>query len=152
LLNDALAKHNPARYAVQRSGVELGDAASVGGDYRPEPDVAVMDTELERGQRFIDRAYLMAEIVSDTDNVPVPGTKEPWIAIKRRLYLAHPSCEAVVIIEPDRVEVRIDLRSAEQWISSKLTHLDDRVVIPSCGFQCRVADLYEATPLYRILP
>jgi Uma2 family endonuclease len=91
LLNDALAKHDPTRIAVHESGVELGDAAlaPIGEDYRPEPDVIVIDADYEARQRFADRAYVIAEVASDTDNEPVPGEKEPWIAVKRRLYLAH---------------------------------------------------------------
>ena len=82
LLNDALARHDPTRFAVSASGVELGDAAlaPIGQDYRPEPDVMVIDADYEPHQRFVDRAYVIAEVVSDTDNEPVPGEKEPWIA------------------------------------------------------------------------
>jgi Uma2 family endonuclease len=147
LLNEALAKHNPGRVALQRSGIELADDAGLGEHYRPEPDVVVMDAQYHRGQRFIDRAYVLAEVVSDTDNEPVPGAREPWIEVKRRLYLAHPPCEAVILIEPDRIEVRIDLRTKDRWVSSKLTRLDDRLTVPSCGLQCLVAELYGATPL-----
>ena len=149
LLNDALAKHDPTRYAVSRSGVELGEAAlaPIGEDYRPEPDVMVMDADYEPRQRFVERAYLVAEIVSDTDHEPVPGTKEPWIAVKRRLYLAHPACEAVILIDPYRIEVKIDVRAKDSWASTRLTSLDEQLTIPSCGLQCAVADVYEGTPL-----
>jgi Uma2 family endonuclease len=151
LLNDALAKHDPTRFAVQGSGVELGDAAlaPVGEDYRPEPDVMVMDADYEPRQRFVDRAYVVAEIVSDTDHDPVPGTKEPWIAVKRRLYLAHPACEAVLLIDPYRVEISVDLRTEDGWTSAKLKGLDEQLTIPSCGLQCLVADVYDGTPLNR---
>jgi hypothetical protein len=43
-----------------------------------------VDADFTR-QRFVERAYVFAEIVSDTDNALVPGEKEPWIAIKRPL-------------------------------------------------------------------
>jgi Uma2 family endonuclease len=77
LLNDALATCNPARFANQRVGVELGDAAlaRLGDRYRPEPDVVGLDAKYDPGQRFIDRAHLLAEIVSDTDNETVSGMK-----------------------------------------------------------------------------
>ena len=148
LLNDALAKHDPTRIAVHESGVELGDAAlaPVGEDYRPEPDVMVIDADYEPRQRFVDRAYVIAEVVSDTDNEPVPREKEPWIAIKRRLYLAHAPCEAVVLIDPYRVDVRIDLRTKDGWTAGRLTSLDERLTIPSCGLQCLVSDVYNGTP------
>ncbi len=115
-------------------------------------------------QRFVDRAYVIAEIVSDTDNEPVPGEKEPWIAIKRRLYLAHPHCEAMILIDPYRIEVRIDLRTKDLrtkdlrtkdlrtkdgWASIRFTRLDEQLTIPSCGLQCLVADVYNGTPLNR---
>jgi Uma2 family endonuclease len=143
LLNDALAKHDPTRLAVSASGVELGEAAlaPIGEDDRPEPDVMVMDADYEPRQRFVHRAYLIAEIVSDTDNAPVPGEKEPWIAIKRRLYLAHPPCEAVMLIDPYRVEVGIDLRTKEGWTADRLVSLDQWLTIPSCGLRCPIGDV-----------
>lgn len=73
-----------------------------------------MDADYEPHQRFADRAYVIAEVVSDTDNEPVPGEKEPWIATKRRLYLAHAPCEAVILIDPYRVDVSIDLRRMDR--------------------------------------
>jgi Uma2 family endonuclease len=151
LLNDALAGHDPKRLAISASGVELGEAAlaPIGEDYRPEPDVMVIDADYEPRQRFVHRAYVVAEIVSDTDNVAVPGEKEPWIAIKRRLYLAHPPCEAVVLIDPYRVEVKIDLRTKDGWIADRLTRLDELLTIPSCGRKCPIGDIYDGTPLNR---
>src|SRR6266446_5562122 len=81
LLNDALATHSPARLAVQGSGVELGTAVheEFGEDYLPQPDVMALDAGYEARQRFVERAYVVAEIVSETENDRVPGTKEPWI-------------------------------------------------------------------------
>ncbi len=151
LLNDALARHDPARFAVSASGVELGEAALawIGEDHRPEPDVMVMDADYEPRQRFVDRAYVVAEIVSDTDNEPVPGEKEPWIAIKRRLYLTHAPCEAVILIDPYRVDVRIDLRIKGVWSAHRLASLEEWLIIPSCGLQCQVGDVYKGTPLNR---
>jgi Uma2 family endonuclease len=151
LLNDALATHDPTRFAVQGSGVELGNVVleRFGEDYRPEPDVMVIDADYEPRQRFSERAYLVAEIVSDTDHQSVPGEKEPWIAIKRRLYLAHPPCEAVLMVEPLRVEIGVDLRVGAGWASTHLTRLDEPLNIPSCGLRCVVADIYDGTPLNR---
>src|SRR5579864_6405768 len=151
LLNDALAKHNPTRIAVHESGVELGNVVleRFGDDYRPEPDVIVLDADFEPRQRFVERAYLVAEIVSDTDHQSVPGEKEPWIAIKRRLYLAHPPCEAVLLVEPLGVEIAIDLRTNQGWQAAKLTRLDEALIIPSCGLKCLVGDVYDGTPLNR---
>jgi Uma2 family endonuclease len=141
LLNDALATHDAARLATQRPGVELSS-----GDYRPEPDVGVIDADYEANQRFVDRAYLLAEVVSDTDKVTVPETDKKWIDVKRNIYLAHPACEAVLIIEQDRMEVRADVKTDKGWTSQKLGPADT-LRLPGFGLTCAVADLYEGTPL-----
>lgn len=145
LLNDALAEHDPTRFSVQRSGVELGLETD---EYRPEPDVMVLDTDFAPDQRYVECAYLLAEVVSSTDYERVPGGREPWIEVKRRLYLAHPPCEAVVIIEQSRIEVRVDTRTDVGWTSAKLKSADDALVLPSFGLRCRVGNLYDATPLH----
>src|SRR4051794_39697842 len=65
LLNGSLASRDPSRVAVQRSGVELGTQDD---DFRPEPDVLVIDADFTADQRFVDRAYLIAEVLSQTDH------------------------------------------------------------------------------------
>ncbi len=140
LLNDALALHDPSRLANQRPGIELGS-----GDYRPEPDIGIIDADYEAGQRFVDRAYLLAEV--STDDFLVPGTKEPWINVKRQIYLDHEPCEAVLIIEQDRIEVRVDLKTEAGWRSETREGPQAELVLPSFGLQCSVGALYEGTPL-----
>lgn len=146
LLNDALSNHDPSRIAVQRTGVELAVDAE---GFRPEPDVAVIDADYEPGQRFADRVYLLAEIVSRTDGLPVTGSGEAWIELKRRLYRDHGFAEAVLTIEQDTADVRVDRRRAEGWTSDRLTALSARLVLPSFGLDCSLADLYRGTPIAR---
>ncbi|MET4797936.1 Uma2 family endonuclease [Bradyrhizobium sp. LB11.1] len=141
LLNDALAGHDRSRIAMQRPGIELGS-----GEFRPEPDVAIIDAEYEPDQRFVDRAYLLAEIVSATDGTRVPDTETKWIDVKRTIYLAHAPCEAVLIIEQDRMEVRLDTRTQNGWTWQTLGPAHD-LNLPAFGLQCAVAELYEGTPL-----
>jgi Uma2 family endonuclease len=147
LLNAALAAHDPTRIANQRPGIELGRLSE---DYLPEPDVAVIEADYQPDQRFVSRAYLLAEVASITDYelVLVPGSDEAWIDVKRRLYLSHHPCKVVLIIEQDRIEIRIDRRAKEAWTSTKLTGLADQLVLPEFGLRCLVADLYEGTPLH----
>jgi hypothetical protein len=78
LLNAALSPHDPGRLANQRPGLEIG-----------QPDVAVIDANFAPGQRFVDRACLLAEIVSASDRDVVSGGAEPWLTVKRRLGLAR---------------------------------------------------------------
>jgi Uma2 family endonuclease len=141
LLNEALAIHDPTRFATQRLGVELAS-----GDYKPEPDVAVIDVAYEAKQRFIDRVYLMAEVVSDTDELRDPDTGKKWIEVKREIYLDHAPCEAVLLVEQDRIEVRVDVRTGTDWASATLGAADE-LILPGFGLRCAVADLYEGTPL-----
>jgi Uma2 family endonuclease len=142
LLNEGLGHHAPSRLATQRPGLDLGE-----GDYRPEPDVGIIDADYGAGQRFVDKAYLLAEVVSDTDEVIVPGTDRRWIDVKRDLYCSHPDCEAVLVIAQDRMEVRLDLKTEAGWISSVLIGAGAELSIPAFGLQCVLALLYENTPL-----
>jgi Uma2 family endonuclease len=144
LLNEALERHDPTRISLQRCGVELGLETD---EYRPEPDLMVLDADIEPEQRYVERAYLLAEVVSSTDYAKIPGGREPWIEVKRRLYLAHEPCEAVLIIEQTRIEVRVDVRTEAGWTSAKLSNAADELLLPSFGLRCRVADIYNGTPL-----
>lgn len=141
LLNAALDQHDRSLLATQRPGLELGD-----GDYKPEPDVGVIAADYDPGQRFVDKAFLLAEVVSDTDEVSVPGANRRWIDVKRDLYRDHGHCEAVLVISQDRMEVELDLKTEEGWKSFVLNG-GAEIVIPTFGFRCFVSDLYEGTPL-----
>ncbi|MBI5131476.1 MAG: Uma2 family endonuclease [Rhodopseudomonas palustris] len=143
LLNDALESHDPSRIALQRTGVELGS-----GDFRPEPDVCVIDAGFAQDQRFVERVYLLAEVVSASDEVlAVPGTQERWIESKRRIYRAHQPCEAVLIIRQDSLEAEVDLRIGNDWQSSTLSGGEAELHLPTFGLQCPLGDLSDGTPL-----
>ena len=144
LLNDALEQYDTSRIAIAQSGLELE-----AGNYKPEPDVYVIDADFVAGQRFADGAYLLAEVVSSTDDVRVPGTRRPWIEVKREIYLAQDKCEAVVIIQQDRIEVLVDVRTATGWQSDVLEGEETELALPSFGLRCRVKALYAGTPLIR---
>jgi Uma2 family endonuclease len=141
LLNDALAGHAPDRIALQRPGIELGS-----GEFRPEPDLAVIDAAFEPGQRFVERTYLLAEIVSASDEVRVPETGARWIDVKRSIYLAHPACETVLMIEQDRMEVRVDVRTQAGW-TAQVLRASDELHLPGFGLRCAAVRLYDGTPL-----
>jgi Uma2 family endonuclease len=142
LLNNALERHDPSMLAAQRPGLELAS-----GDYKPEPDVGVIDADFGAGQRFVEKAYLLAEVVSGTDDIPVPGTNRRWVDVKRDLYRAHEHCQAVLIVSQDRMEVELDIKTENGWAASVLEGGGAELSIPAFGFRCFVADLYDKTPL-----
>jgi hypothetical protein len=95
----------------------------------------------------VERACLLAKVVTSTDNFMVPGTNEPWIGVKRRNHLEHKPCEAVLIIERDRIEVRVDVRTVGAGSPhARRSGVGTRAAV--VGLRCLVADLYEGTPLH----
>jgi Uma2 family endonuclease len=142
LLNDALVLHDPSRMAVQRPGIELGS-----GDYKPEPDVGAIDADYDQNQRFVVRAYLLAEIVSGSDDAPVPGTQERWIDVKREIYLAHEACEALLIVQQGRIEAQLDIRTPNGWKSATISGASAEFNLPQFGLKCLLGELYAGTPL-----
>jgi Uma2 family endonuclease len=138
LLLDALESHAPTMTAFQAIGINLGPAVQ---DYDPEPDVVVTDnaTAERPGERYANRFYLVAEIVSSSDRSHVES--------KREVYKLHEACSCILTVQQDRFEVRIDLRIESGWSDHLLNKADDIVALPAFGLNCRVADLYRGTPL-----
>jgi Uma2 family endonuclease len=87
LLNDALEKRDPARAAYQRGGLNL---KRVVANYDPEPDVVVVNVVLAPDQHYVDRFYLAAEVVSDSDRKTLTG--------KREIYKLHQHCSCVLTV------------------------------------------------------
>lgn len=141
ILNAALDLHDPSRIAVQRPGIELGS-----GDYRPEPDVGVIDADYGENQRFVERAYLLAEIVSGGDDVPVPGTQERWIDVKREIYLAHEPCIALLIVQQGRIEAQVDVKTESGRKSTTISGVSAELNLARFGLNCSLGKLYEGTP------
>lgn len=138
LLNRALESHSPTLVALQTIGVNIAPTVE---DYDPEPDVVVIDhLAVETpDERYADRFYLVAEIVSQSDRVDADR--------KRAIYKLHETCTCILTVQQERVEVRVDLRSNARWTDEKLTKPDDLLVLPDFGLRCKVSDIYRGTPL-----
>ena len=136
LLNDALEMRDPPRAAYQRGGLNLKRAVA---NYDPEPDVDVVDVVLAPDQHYVDRFYLAAEVVSDSDRKTLSG--------KREIYKLHQHCSCVLTVRQDRCRVRIDARTAAGWQVKLLSKPADAPAPPEFGLRCRVGDLYKGTPL-----
>ncbi len=152
LLNAALQDHDEGRYAVQRPGIECSWPAAIlaemerTGAYRPEPDVAVVAyDDVVAGKRFSEAAFLLAEIVSGTDEDVTPVGGERWIDVKVRLYRAHAPCEAIVVVEQEQVRVTVHGRGPGGWTCRTFADLDDELVLPTAGLTCKIGDLYRDT-------
>jgi Uma2 family endonuclease len=136
LLNDALSRSAPQRAAYQRVGLNLG---AVVENYDPEPDVAVIDVEEGSDERYADRFYLIAEVVSASDRPKIEG--------KREIYKLHGACNCILTIRQDRHEVRLDMRTGNSWTPQVLTRATDELVLAEFGLRCTLADPYRGTPL-----
>ena len=137
LLEDAFERDGLPYQALQRVGIQLEDFPH----YRPEPDVAVLDLQLVPGQRHLERFYLAAEILSESD--------EDRTDLKRSYYRSHEHNRTVLLVSQDRMEAEFDRRTGDGWITSTLNEPDARLELPDMGLSCRLADLYRNTPLAR---
>ena len=135
LLNDALESHAPTLVAYQPLGVNLGPRVP---NYDPEPGVSVVDAE-GQDERYSERFYLAAEIVSSSDR--------RYVESKREIYKLHDAYTCILTVQQDRFEVRIDLRTDTGWSEQVLKQADDLVALSAFGLSCKVADLYRGTPL-----
>src|ERR1041384_619635 len=72
LLRAALEQHRPEWSSYHRVGPSL---ASVAPDYDPEPDIVVIDTSAPDEERYFDRFYLAAEVVSASDRKTVESKR-----------------------------------------------------------------------------
>jgi Uma2 family endonuclease len=129
LLNAGLKVANRRLEAFQRVGLNLGVEY-----YDPEPDVAVVDRPTQDDQRYADRFYLAAEVVSDSDRRTLED--------KCRLYRAHEHCRCILIVRQDRCEVVRELRRPGGWTRTVLDQPEAELVLEEFGLLCHVRDLY----------
>jgi Uma2 family endonuclease len=143
LLNDAIERlpqphspqpHSPPLAAYQRIGLNLGPVVE---DYDPEPDVAVVEVATTRDRRYADRFFLVAEVVSPSD--------EPKIEGKREMYKRHPDCECVLAIRQDCYRLIVDLRTEGVWGRETLSAPHERLNLAAFGLQCSLKEIYKGT-------
>jgi Uma2 family endonuclease len=135
LLNDVLEVRRPELCAYQRVGLNL---APVAPDYDPEPDVVVVDADEPGDERYSDRFYLAAEVVSQSDRRTVDS--------KREIYQRHPDCRCVLVIRQDQFDVSVAVLT-DGWTERRLTDPTDPLILKEFGLRCTLADLYRGTKL-----
>jgi len=137
LLYEALDGHTQSLTVLQRLGVNISPSVD---NYDPEPDVAVIDGAIpDIHERYVNRLYLAAEVVSSSDR--------NWVSKKREIYKKNEACTCVLTIQQERLEVRVDLKTDQGWTHQVLTKLDDTLDLADFGLRCLLADLYRGTPL-----
>src|SRR5205807_3521110 len=121
----ALKRHGRAFSAYQRIGVNIVSTVP----YDPEPDVVVIREDESPDPRYVERFYLVAEILSESDKRVIDS--------KRHIYRAQPSCTCILLVRQDRPEIVVDRQTSEGW-SSEVLQRDDDLVLPEFGLTCPV--------------
>lgn len=135
LLNSRLSKMKPEWQADMEIGVLLPDDDK----FNPEPDVTVIDSDIEAGQLYATRFYFVAEVRSTNDRPRV-------LTAKLGYYQAHANCLGVLFAQQDRIEADLHVRG-KGWTSRTLNMPEDRIVLPVIGDIGALAELYRYTPL-----
>jgi Uma2 family endonuclease len=138
LLDDALEIHAPMLTAFFWIGVNIAPSVRI---HDPAPDIVVIDANAAEkpDARYADRFYLAAEITSPSDRIHAER--------KREVYKLHEACSCILIVQQDRIEVRVDRRTEAGWKEQVLTKPDEFLVLPEFGLRCRLSDLYRGMAL-----
>jgi len=137
LLDDQLARVRPDWAADGEVGLLLS------GDYtyNPEPDVTVIDRDVEIGQIYANRFYAVVEVLS-------PNDKEWALEAKIGYYTRHEHCVAVIFIEQARIACRVWSRGDDgAWSAAAIDDPATRLNLPVIGDIGALRDCYRDTPL-----
>jgi Uma2 family endonuclease len=138
VLTDHFRAHRLPLLSIFRIGLIVPGAEL----FRPFGDVVVADDAAdEEDTAFVERFYLVAEILSD-------GDMAKDIPAKRRHYVRHPQNLYFLLIEQDRVRAELRARAAG-WEPVVLEGHDAVLDLPEWGFRVPLAELYDGTGLGR---
>ena len=102
--------------------------------FRPKPDVAVIDDQVDLDTSWADRFFLVAEVLSDSNTAK-------QIERKRRRYIEHPLNLQVLVIA--QRELRVEFWSRRTgWQPTVLTQPDDILELPEFGLALAVSSFY----------
>jgi Uma2 family endonuclease len=135
-LDRALERHRPDLEAFYELGLRIPGV----DDFNPEPDLLVIRADATF-ERYADEFFLVAEIVS-------PSNPSEMIDRKIELYRSHPRNLYCITIDQDSVHIVLWSRE-EGWARTDFRSLDDMLKLPAFGFEAKLADIYEGTPLAR---
>ena len=93
----------------------------------------MIDLDIPPHRRYVDRFYLAAEVLSNSD--------DDRVDLKRGFYRAHEHNRIILLIRQDAYEVELD-RRGEDWKTELLRGPEQTLRLPEFGLACRVGDLY----------
>jgi Uma2 family endonuclease len=137
LLNARLEQLKPEWRSDREVGVWLkGDEK-----YNPEPDVTVIDAAIAIGQIYVQRFYLVAEILSEND-------KKAVLEAKLGYYQGHAHNRCVLFVRQDRIGAdQHDRQPGGTWRRRHLVRAEAPINCLDIGTIGRLGDLYKFTPL-----
>lgn len=143
MLNLHLARVKPQWQADHEIGVlQPGDER-----FNPEPDVTVIDADVQLGQVYAERFYFGAEVLSNSDRPEtLAGSDKPIVlAAKLAYYRAHAHCTGILVVRQDRIEADLHAR-AGTWTTVTLTSASDPITLPEIGVIGTLGELYRHMP------
>ena len=135
-INDLLQRDRPKWHADRKIGVLLSD----NDKYNPEPDITVIDSAISIGQVYAGQFYFVVEVLSGSD-------RWAFLSSKLEFYSSHESCQGVLFVRQDRIEVELYSRAAgfeKQTIIDKDAIID----VPGLGKIGPLKQFYRSTPLF----
>ncbi|MGL5115548.1 MAG: Uma2 family endonuclease [Beijerinckiaceae bacterium] len=129
ILNEGLDRIRPEWVALGAVGLAPRELR----DFRPEPDVAVIEARQD-DRVWSENFLLAAEVVSEANTTAM-------LLAKQKAYTAHPACLHVLVVE--QKEPRIGLLSrTSDFREVRLSGLATRLEMPEFGVSCTLADIY----------
>ena len=101
------------------------------------PDASVTCSPMNPAAHTIEAPVLVVEVLSDS-------TARTDRTEKKEAYLRCPSLQHFLLIEPDRVEVTLFTREAEDWKMTIFNELTDEVPLPGIETSLPLAEIYES--------
>ena len=146
MLNDRLRVVRPDWMADREIGILLPHDKK----FNPEPDVTVIDTDIEIGQIYAERFYFVAEVLSESNRPElVAGADKPMVlAAKLAYYREHAPCQSILFVRQDRIEATLHTRP-DNFTPRALENPADRLDIPGIGAIGSLAGFYRHTPLWQ---
>jgi Uma2 family endonuclease len=146
LLNDALRERRPE----WRADRDIRLVIEASGYYRPDPEIAVIDGDLDEEESFASRFYLAVEVLSPSDEAIYDQSGKRVIDVKLALYQSHVHSRCIMLVRQDRLEIALHLRHADGTWSGEPATLNsptDVIEIDGIGRLSMLAEAYAGTSL-----